>query len=194
MSNKCTSNDNIDNLAQSFFITLIFCALLNDSYSIINNFFNTEYIQKKMKYGNYILTAIKYIFTNDYEKDKRGNIVIKKILNEKDNICKKIEGIIKENPIEVLQQKKEEIKEKISNIVNNISHKIIEEDNVKNLEVESNIYMNIEKKEKEKEVVEEQEIIEKKVHKVKKDKEHKKNIKEEKFRKIKSTMSTDTQK
>jgi seryl-tRNA synthetase len=140
MSNKCTSNDNIDNLAQSFFITLIFCALLNDSYSIINNFFNTEYIQKKMKYGNHIFTAVKYIFTNDYEKDKRGNIIIKK---------------------------KNEIKETISKLINNISPQSTEDEHIPYIE---EIVNDTEKlKEEVEEVMEEPEIIEKKIHKVKKE-------------------------
>lgn len=41
--------NDIDNLAQSFFIVLIVCSLMNDSYVVVNNLFNNTYIKKKGK-------------------------------------------------------------------------------------------------------------------------------------------------
>ena len=73
-------NDNIDNLAQSFFIVLIFCSVLNDSYSIMNNYFNNEHVQKKMKYYNNVYTVAKNILTKNYESDIDGTIIIKGLI------------------------------------------------------------------------------------------------------------------
>ena len=42
-----STNENIDKLAQSFFLVLIFCSLLSDSYIIFENFIKNDYVKKK---------------------------------------------------------------------------------------------------------------------------------------------------
>jgi len=80
--------NDIDNLAQSFFIVLIVCSLMNDSYVVVNNLLNNTYIKKKVNYSNKIYKIAKNMIFNNYEKDKEGNIIINDIeeKNKKDNI------------------------------------------------------------------------------------------------------------
>ena len=44
------NSEDIDRLAQSFFIVLISCSLMNDSYILINDFFKNNYVKKKINY------------------------------------------------------------------------------------------------------------------------------------------------
>jgi hypothetical protein len=71
--------NDIDNLAQSFFIVLIVCSLMNDSYVVVNNLFNNTYIKKKVNYSNKIYKIAKNMIFNNYEKDEKGNIIINDI-------------------------------------------------------------------------------------------------------------------
>lgn len=163
-------SDNIDNLAQSFFIVLIFCSVLNDSYSIMNNYFNNEHVQKKMKYYNNVYTVAKNILTKNYESDSDGTIIIDEGVKENIKEDKNKEDKNKEDKNKVDKNKEETSKKENK-------PDLVEEYIEKNNEVNNN-----------------PEIIYKKDHiivnKIKKEhkelKEHKKNIKEEKVRKIKS--------
>ena len=64
------SNSNIDNLAQSFFILLIFCSCLSD-FIILKNGGLSEKV-------NNISDAIYGVVFNKCNKDEKGNIVIDK--------------------------------------------------------------------------------------------------------------------
>jgi len=59
MNSNLYKNDNIDNLAFSFFSLLTFCSLLSDSYIIINSFLKNNYVKKKI---NNIKNISKVIF------------------------------------------------------------------------------------------------------------------------------------
>ena len=45
-----SDNDNIDKIALAFFSSLLICSILNDSYSIINNFLKNNYVKNKIDY------------------------------------------------------------------------------------------------------------------------------------------------
>jgi len=126
-------SDNIDNLAQSFFVVLIFCSVLNDSYSIMNNFFNNDHVQKKMKYYNDVYTAVKHIFVNNYENDSDGSIIIDEFRKEniqdsiKEDIREDKESIEKNNKIDravFINKIKKEQKEIKKNIKEERTRKI----------------------------------------------------------------------
>ena len=68
--------DNIDNLAFAFFASLAICSILNDSYTIFNNFLKNNYVKKKLNYCKKIKTVIFGLLFNQYENDKEGNIII----------------------------------------------------------------------------------------------------------------------
>jgi len=72
------SSQNIDNIAQSFFIVLIFCSLVSDSYLLFDNFIKNDYIKKKVNYCKKIYKINVDLFLNNYEKDDEGNIIINK--------------------------------------------------------------------------------------------------------------------
>ena len=82
-SNK-NSIESIDRLAQGFFISLIFCSLMSDSYITINNFIKNDYIKKKINYFNKIYKVIVCLTFNNYKDDNEGNIIIEE--NSKSNI------------------------------------------------------------------------------------------------------------
>jgi len=126
-------SDNIDNLAQSFFVVLIFCSVLNDSYSIMNNFFNNDHVQKKMKYYNDVYTAVKHVFVNNYENDSDGSIIIDEFRKEniqdsiKEDIREDKESIEKNNKIDravFINKIKKEQKEIKKNIKEERTRKI----------------------------------------------------------------------
>lgn len=88
--------DNIDNLAFAFFASLAICSILNDSYTIFNNFLKNNYVKKKLNYCKKIKTVIFGLLFNQYENDKEGNIIIDKIIStnpfdEGNNIGENIE-------------------------------------------------------------------------------------------------------
>jgi len=90
------SSDTIDNIAQSIFITLIFCSLVSDSYIMFDNFLKNNYIQKKLHYCNKIYKIIIGLSFNNYKKDKNGNIIISdEEIQEKKTIKKNIKEVIK---------------------------------------------------------------------------------------------------
>jgi hypothetical protein len=79
------SNSNIDNLAQSFFILLIFCSCLSD-FIILKNGGLSEKV-------NNISDAIYGVVFNKCNKDEKGNIVI----NKNDIDKKEIEDFLKDS-------------------------------------------------------------------------------------------------
>jgi hypothetical protein len=86
------ASQNIDNIAQSFFIVLIFCSLVSDSYLLFDNFIKNDYIKKKVNYCKKIYKITVDLFFNNYEKDNEGNIIINK-KNIKTIKCKNIKNI-----------------------------------------------------------------------------------------------------
>ena len=74
--------NSIDNVAQSFFIALIFCSIISDSYIVLNNFFENNYIKKKVNYFKKIYKIVVSLSFNDYKNDNNGNIIIDTLLTE----------------------------------------------------------------------------------------------------------------
>ena len=70
------SNDNIDNLAQTFFITLVFTSLLSDSYIVCTDFMKNNFIKKKIKHVKKIFDVFTGLALNNYKNDEDGNIII----------------------------------------------------------------------------------------------------------------------
>ena len=70
------SDDNIDKIAFIFFSALTFCALMNDSYSLIHNFFKNDYVKKRMNNMNKIKKVFFGLLFNNYKDDEEGNIII----------------------------------------------------------------------------------------------------------------------
>jgi len=68
----------IDRLAQSFFIVLISCSLMNDSYILLNDFFKNSYVRKKINYIKNICDISYNLAFNNYKNDNDGNIIIDK--------------------------------------------------------------------------------------------------------------------
>ena len=66
----------MDNLAQSFFVGLIFCSLLSDSYIIYNDILKNDYIKKKINYAKKMCDVVVGISCNNYKNDNNGNIII----------------------------------------------------------------------------------------------------------------------
>jgi hypothetical protein len=82
-SNK-NSIESIDRLAQGFFISLVLCSLMSDSYITVHNFLKNDYIKKKINYLNKIYKVIVSLTFNNYKNDNDGNIIIEE--NFKNNI------------------------------------------------------------------------------------------------------------
>ncbi len=81
------SDDNIDRIAFIFFSALTFCALMNDSYSFIHNFFKNDYVKKKVNNINKIKKVFFGLLCNNYNNDEEGNIIIEES-NQNDTILK----------------------------------------------------------------------------------------------------------
>lgn len=163
--------DNIDNLAFAFFASLAICSILNDSYTIFNNFLKNNYVKKKLNYCKKIKTVIFGLLFNQYENDKEGNIIIDEKIStnpfdEGNNIGENVEidedgevselSIVNEN-IEVSEGNIEDsnedeneknniiiLKEEMPIISNILSEK---KDNIINSEEEKDNIINSEEKE-----------------------------------------------
>ena len=72
------NSEDIDRLAQSFFIVLISCSLMNDSYLLLNDFFKNNYVKKKINYIKNICNISYNLVFNNFKNDKEGNIIIDK--------------------------------------------------------------------------------------------------------------------
>jgi hypothetical protein len=75
----------IDKLAQGFFISLVVCSLISDSYITIEKFLKNNYVKKKLNFLNKIYKVVIGITSNNYKNDEEGNIIIdnKKLINNK---------------------------------------------------------------------------------------------------------------
>ena len=115
------SSDTIDSIAQSIFVTLIFCSLVSDSYIMFDNFLKNNYIKKKIHYCNKIYQIIIGLSFNNYKKDKKGNIIIsneekvteEKVSEEKVNEEKVMEEKVTEEKVteeKVTEEKVTEVK------------------------------------------------------------------------------------
>jgi hypothetical protein len=71
-----STNENIDRLAQSFFLVLIFCSLISDSYIILENFMKNDYVKKKINYVKKLSKVVVGLSFSNYKKDDEGNIII----------------------------------------------------------------------------------------------------------------------
>lgn len=131
--------ENINNLAFTFFSGLVICSILSDSYIIINNILNNNYIKKKISYCKKLYKIIIGLSFNFYKRDEEGNIIIEDIYNEKKNNNKCTnpfdDDYIEENLEELLEElnkNKEEI-EKIDPLFNNynkVENKLEEENKI----------------------------------------------------------------
>ena len=173
------SSENIDNIAQSFFLVLIFCSLVSDFYIAFDNFLNNNYIKKKISYCKKVYKVIVGLTFNNYIKDKEGNIIINekpvevkpiiKSYNPFDDdddislILKNIKEIQEDNEINIVQEVNK-IKEILEDNKINVEQEVnkikeIQEDNKINVEKELN---------KIKEIQEDNEVNKRKKLKIKK--------------------------
>jgi len=105
-----SSNENIDRLAQSFFLVLIFCSLLSDSYIMLENFIKNDYVKKKLNYCKKISKVLIGLSFNNYKKDDEGNIII-----ENDDS----KQIISDDSDDEMEQISEEINDLMKDYSNN---------------------------------------------------------------------------
>ena len=93
------NSEDIDRLAQSFFIVLISCSLMNDSYILINDFFKNNYVKKKINYIKNICDISYNLAFNNYKNDNEGNIIIDKtnIVTEDLNDNSDIDDVFEED-------------------------------------------------------------------------------------------------
>jgi len=130
-------NDNINNLAFSFFSGLVICSIVSDSYIIFNNFLKNNYIKKKLNYCKKIYKIIIGLSFNSFKNDDNGNIIIedyqKKITNPFDD---EYEDYIEEyEDIDNYINKNKDFMSvnndiKINSDINNIKEQNLEEQNL----------------------------------------------------------------
>ena len=84
-STTIPKNDSIDNLSFAFFSLLTFCSILNDVYSVSNNFLKNNYIKKKWNNVKNLSKIIFGLSFKKYKSDNEGNIIIDKLDNDKNN-------------------------------------------------------------------------------------------------------------
>ena len=70
------STESIDRLAQSFFMVLVFCSFVSDSYIVFENFLKNNYVQKKLNYYKKLYKVVCGLSFNNYKNDDDGNIII----------------------------------------------------------------------------------------------------------------------
>jgi hypothetical protein len=105
-----SSNENIDRLAQSFFLVLIFCSLLSDSYIMLENFIKNDYVRKKLNYCKKVSKVLIGLSFNNYKKDDEGNIIIENDDNKQ---------IISDDSDDEIEQISEEINDLMKDYSNN---------------------------------------------------------------------------
>ncbi len=120
-------DENIDNIAQTFFLLMVLCSLLSDTHVVIH-----ERSSKVQYMFDCVQALFIYAFTED--KNKRllfENIENKKILlnNEINSLNKEI--ILEKNEIEINDFKKDENQNKNENEIKN-ENKVLKEDEIKN--------------------------------------------------------------
>ena len=116
-------DDNIDNIAFAFFSSLVICSILNDSYSVLNNFYKSNYIKKKISYFKKISNVLINLTCNNYKNDKDGNIIIDITKNNKEikvkTIVEEPVNVTVEEPVNVIVEEpvKVDVEEPINVIV-----------------------------------------------------------------------------
>ena len=108
------NTQNIDKLAQSFFIVLVFCSVASDSYIFINNILKNNYVKKKINYAKKMYKIARGLTLQNYINDDEGNIII----DDKDEDKNVKEQDEKENIDDNLELEIESKKTDESNIVN----------------------------------------------------------------------------
>ena len=146
-----STNENIDKLAQSFFLVLIFCSLLSDSYIIFENFIKNDHVRKRINYFKKLSKVVVGLSFSNYKKDNEGNIIIENenknnISDDSDDeveveqISEELVNLMKEysdeNSTELNKNPFDE-DEKDDNILNEDVHVVNEEVHVVNEEVHS---------------------------------------------------------
>jgi len=107
------NTQNIDKLAQSFFIVLVFCSVASDSYIFINNILKNSYVKKKINYLKKMYKIARGLTLQNYVSDHEGNIIIDDDdinTNTKKDINKDEEDINKDE--EDINKDEEDINEK----------------------------------------------------------------------------------
>jgi hypothetical protein len=79
------NTQNIDKLAQSFFIVLVFCSVASDSYIFMNNILKNSYVKKKINYVKKMYKIARGLTLQNYVNDEEGNIIIDDDDIRKDN-------------------------------------------------------------------------------------------------------------
>jgi hypothetical protein len=69
-------DNSIDKVAQGFFISLLVCSFINDSYIIIDNLFKNKHVKKKVNHLSHVYKVVSNIAFNNYKNDEEGNIII----------------------------------------------------------------------------------------------------------------------
>ena len=92
------SDTEINNLAQSSFIVLLFCSIISNVVIYSDKILENNEINKNFKKINNTYTVLKQYFSNNYKEDDKGNIIFEihdnKVPDPPDS--KKIEKEIKE--------------------------------------------------------------------------------------------------
>ena len=88
------SDTEINNLAQSSFIVLLFCSIISNIVIYSDKILENNEINKNFKKINNTYTVLKQYFSNNYKEDDKGNIIFEKNIEIPDS--KKIEKEIKE--------------------------------------------------------------------------------------------------
>lgn len=92
------SDTEINNLAQSSFIVLLFCSIISNIVIYSDKILENNEINKNFKKINNTYTVLKQYFSNNYKEDDKGNIIFEipdnKVPDPPDS--KKIEKEIKE--------------------------------------------------------------------------------------------------
>jgi hypothetical protein len=92
------SDTEINNLAQSSFIVLLFCSIISNVVIYSDKILENNEINKNFKKINNTYTVLKQYFSNNYKEDDSGNIIFEKNDNKVPDPpdSKKIEKEIKE--------------------------------------------------------------------------------------------------
>ena len=138
-------DNSIDKVAQGFFISLLVCSFINDSYIIIDNLFKNKHVKKKVNHINHLYKVVSNIAFNNYKNDEEGNIIIDdsikddedndSIKDEEDNDSIKDEKD-NESPHKEDNKELQELNEKLNNELIYQEEKIEAQESISKLHVE----------------------------------------------------------
>ena len=139
------SDTEINNLAQSSFIILLFCSIISNVVIYSDKILENNEINKNFKKINNTYTVLKQYFSNNYKEDDSGNIIFEKNIEIPDNKVpdsKKIEREIKElinyqSPPPSVQNSKS-LKKEIDDFLNSDDEDEDENSTLKNKKVSTN--------------------------------------------------------